>query len=315
MLSPALLMPDVGVAANAAGMPSRTHLTLSCVVALGLLLAACGDSDDDASADTTAAPAETTAAPPETTEAPPETTAAPDTTTAPQTTAAPDTTEAPTEPQGGEVAALVVRRVAGDVDTFASTRDAYVADLEAQDGIVADREFQPFLSFLTFAAPEPPVFIGLTEGASLGEFSAAAEAVDDDLEAAYFPTFEIEVFDLLTPLDPDTPVEIADIAVGPGQVLEVAWRDLSAYDDFDADAYATARDAYLAELSSFDGWVAKYQWVSATGSNLAVGMTVYESAEAFQAIATDADFTASDVYNGFVGAYPIAGGYASTVLK
>lgn len=59
----------------------------------------------------------------------------------------------------------MVRRVTGDVEEFTSTRDAYVADLEAQDGVVADREFQPFLSFTTFAEPDPPVYIGLTEGA------------------------------------------------------------------------------------------------------------------------------------------------------
>ncbi|MEM8708333.1 MAG: hypothetical protein AAGE98_17850 [Actinomycetota bacterium] len=213
------------------------------------------------------------------------------------------------------VAALIVRSVTGELDTFVETRDAYVADLEAQPGIVHDREFLPFLSFLTFSEPEPPVYIGFTSGTSLPEFGAAADAVAPELQGAYFPTFGIEVFGILAPLDPTTAVDISAIATEPGQVLEIAWRDLSSYDGFDQAAYESARDAYLAELASMDGFVEEYQWVSADGGTLAVGMTVYESAEAFQTIATDADFNASDVYGAFVGGYPIAGGYASTVVK
>ncbi|MEM7091558.1 MAG: hypothetical protein AAF567_01040 [Actinomycetota bacterium] len=214
----------------------------------------------------------------------------------------------------GPVTALVVRKVTADQATFEATRDAYVADLEAQPGITADREFEPFISFLTFSQPEPPVFIGMTSGTSLAEFQTAASSVDEALTSAYFPTFEGEFFDLLTPLD-GAPVDITRIATEPGQVLEVAWRDLSSYDDFDQGAYETARDAYLAALAEQDGWLAEYQWVSATGQPFAVGMTVYESQEKFAAIATDADFTASDVYQDFVGSYPIAGGYASLSVK
>lgn len=265
---------------------------------LGLALAACSDGDDETSADD-----------PATTEAPAE---EPETST---TEAAAEVEEPAEAPYDGEVAALIVRRVTGDLDEFIATRDAYVAELEARDGIVADREFLPFLSFTTFAAPEPPVYIGLTSGASLPEFGGAAGAVSAEAQGAYFPTFEIEAFGILRPLGDGTPVDIASIAIEPGQVLEVAWHDLSAYDDFDPEAYAEARDAYLAGLASFDGFVEEYQWVSADGGTLAVGMTVYESADAFQAIATDAEFTASEVYSAFVGGYPIAGGYASSSVK
>ncbi|MEM9131169.1 MAG: hypothetical protein AAGE88_02425 [Actinomycetota bacterium] len=214
-----------------------------------------------------------------------------------------------------DVAALVVRQVT-DAENFESTRDAYVADLEAQAGIVADREFQPFISFLTFGDPEPPVFIGLTQGSSLAEFQASADAVGgSDTAAAYFETFDIELFDLLVPLDEDTPTDIADIAVEPGNILEVAWRDLNTYDDLDPAAYAEARDAYLAELATHDGWVAEYQWESAVGSGIVVGMTVYEDQEAFLANATDEEFNNSDIAQAWVGGYPLAGGYAATVIK
>lgn len=291
----------------------------SLLVAGALTAAACSDSDDtatEASEEATTSTAETEVEPETAEESEPDADADADTDSdaeddgdseASEEAAPPDLTD--------DVAALVVRRVTGDLDEFTSTRDAYVADLEAQAGIGTDREFQPFLSFVTFAEPDPPVYIGLTQGDSLGEFSAGAEAVDPDLQTAYFPTFEIEAFDLLTPLTPGTPVDISQIATEPGQVLEVAWRDLSTYTDFDDAAYAEARDGYLEALAAKDGWVAEYQWVSATGGDLVVGMTVYENAEAFQTIATDAEFTASDVYTAFIGAYPIAGGYASSVIK
>ncbi|MEM7273710.1 MAG: hypothetical protein AAF547_11570 [Actinomycetota bacterium] len=285
---------------------SNSTIYLSIALALGLFAAACGGDDIDDSA-TTTAPA---------TEAATESADEPvDSQAEGQTDDQADQADDLAAGYNGEVAALVVRRVTGELDDFTSTRDAYVADLEAQDGIVADREFQSFLSFTTFAQPDPAVFIGLTEGRSVAEFSASAEAVDPALSEVYFPTFEIEVFDLLAPLDETTPVDVSEIAVGEGQVLEVAWRDLNAYDNFDPLAYEAARDAYLEALSEFDGWVAEYQWVSSVGSGIVVGMTVYEDAEAFQAIATDADFTASAVYQGFVGDYPIQGGYASLSVK
>ncbi|MEM9564509.1 MAG: hypothetical protein AAGA93_17935 [Actinomycetota bacterium] len=282
--------------------PSRI-IRLSIVLTLALLATACGGDDGD---DGEAAPS---------TEATPETTV--DSTDEPADDNTGADEPAADQPAGytGEVAALVVRRITGELDDFIATRDAYVEDLEAQAGIVADREFQSFLSFTTFDQPDPAVYIGLTEGRSTAEFSASADAVEPARTEAYFPTFEIEVFDLLAPLDQTTPVDISEIAVGDGQVLEVAWRDLNAYDDFDQAAYEAARDAYLEELSAFDGWVAEYQWVSSVGSGIVVGMTVYESADAFQAIATDVDFTASDVYQGFVGGYPIQGGYASVSVK
>jgi hypothetical protein len=292
--------------------PNTYSLWKISLLALLVLAAACGSEDENTAAEpandlttTTAAPEADTTTEPTGEEPPAEEPSDAD-------ESAGDDAAAAT--YSGEVAALVVRRVPGDLDAFIATRDAYVGDLESQSGITADREFLPFLSFLSFDQPDPPVYIGLTSGSSLAEFGTAAEAVDPALQNAYFPTFEIEAFGLLRPLTGDT-VDLGQIAVEEGNVLEVAWRDLSSYEDFDAAAYEAARDAYLAALAEQDGWVAEYQWVSIDGQNLAVGMTVYENAERFQAIATDPDLTSSPVYAAFVGAYPIAGGYASSVVK
>ncbi len=95
------------------GLPMRL---LAVVAALGLLAAACGDSDDD-DADTTEAPEET-AAPTEDTEAPTDDTEAP-----------PDDTEAPTDDADGD------QPFAGESINFWST-ETEPARLEITQGII-----------------------------------------------------------------------------------------------------------------------------------------------------------------------------------
>ena len=187
--------------------------------------------------------------------------------------------------------------------------------LTSQDGVGIDREFAAFLDFGTFAPPEPPVYIGMTEYENLGVFARLAETLGSVPEAAAFgETFVPEVFTVLRPLDPSDRYDLATIANEPGQALEIAARDLSQYDNFDADEYEARRDAFLAGLAEQDGFVAEYQWVSVFDPNLVVGMTVYESAEAFQTIATS-EFAASAVSAEFGGAYPTIAGFVSFDAK
>lgn len=217
-----------------------------------------------------------------------------------------------------DVAALVIRRIKPGVsiEDFEAARDAYVAVLTEQDGIGTDREFEPFLDFLTYGAPDPKVFIGFTQGDSLPEFGQAADIAGATPEsAAFFATFDLVKFGLLTPLEQGTPVDIAPIApLGP-QVLEVAVRDLSRYDDFDAEAYAVSRDRFIGALAKQPGVLAEHQWISPADPNLAVGMTVYESKDAFMAVAGNQELTTSPAYADFVNTYPLMAGYAATVVK
>ncbi|MEM7134193.1 MAG: hypothetical protein AAF702_48435 [Chloroflexota bacterium] len=213
----------------------------------------------------------------------------------------------------GPVTEIAIRRLndGQDVDEFAAARDAFVAQLKQQPGVSSDREFAPFVDFLTFGPPEPPVFIGMTEYESLADFEAAGGALSDGAEAgAFFSTFTPEVFTVLRPLNPEDGYDLAAFATESGQVLEVAARDLSSYENFDMVDYETKRDAFLEALSQQPGWVAEMQWVSLFDPNLVVGMTVYESAEAYQAIYSS-EFGQSQIAQDFGGGYPLVAGYAS----
>jgi hypothetical protein len=216
-----------------------------------------------------------------------------------------------------DVAALVIRRLkpGQDAAAFEAARDAYVALLEAESGVVADREFEAIVDFSTFAAPDPAVWIGLTQGRDLAGFGAAADVAGATPEAAaFFETFDLVTFAPLAPLEDGTAVDIAAMISGD-EILEVAVRDLSTYDDFDAAAYEAARDAFLPMLGAMDGVLGEYQWVSAADPNLVVGMTVYADQDTYFAVASDPTLTSSQAYADFVFGYPFQAGFAATVHK
>ncbi|MEO0604936.1 MAG: hypothetical protein AAF211_26120, partial [Myxococcota bacterium] len=195
-------------------------------------------------------------------------------------------------------------------------RDAFVAQLVEELGVGTDREFEAFVDFGTFMPPAPPVFIGMTQYDSVDDFTAAGEALGTSPEAgAFFASFTPEAFTALRPLEPDTDVDLAGIANGDGQVLEVAVRDLSTYSDFVEADYESSRDAFLPLLAMQPGFVAEFQWVSALDPNVVVGMTVYESADAFQTISSNPEFAGSAVATTFLGTYPPLVGYVSNVVK
>ena len=132
---------------------------------------------------------------------------------------------------------------------------------------------------------------------------------------SFFSTVTPELFTVLQPFDPAESADLASVADQPGQLLEIGIRDLSQYSNFDAADYAEKRDAFLALLTSQDGVVREYQWVSPLDGNVAVGMTVYASQDAFMALAQDPDFLGSPEVEAFLGAYPPAGGYVNVVVK
>lgn len=215
------------------------------------------------------------------------------------------------------VAALILRRLNPDQDlgAFKDARDAYVAELMAQPGAEVDREFEALIDFSIGAAPTVPVFVGFTQFEGPTLFQSAASALNGSAEeTAFFQTFTPELFALLSPLK-GGPASIASIANGAGQVLEVARRDLSAYADFDASEYEVARDAFLGLLGARQGVIGEYQWVSVADPNVVVGMTAYDSFEAWAAIWSDPAFYSAPEYSAFLGAYPPAGGYLTKSVK
>ncbi|MEM9456093.1 MAG: hypothetical protein AAGF11_18065 [Myxococcota bacterium] len=214
-----------------------------------------------------------------------------------------------------DVVGLIIRRVnpGQDVGAFEAAREAYRQALFAQPGSVLDREYRSTVDFSTGMPPAPAVYVGATQFTSLESFSAGAMALGgSDEESEFFATFMPEYFALLAPLD-GGPVDITLLGSG-GQMLEVAPRDLSLYDDFDPDAYASARDAFIDMLAAREGVVAEFQWVSPADPNVAVGMTVYDSQDAWQAIWSDPEFLGSDEFTAFIGGYPPNGGYLSEIV-
>jgi hypothetical protein len=218
--------------------------------------------------------------------------------------------ESVTAPYSGPVTELAVRRMlspdAGDA--FTAARERFVGRLRTQPGVRIDREFAAIVDFQTFAAPEPGVFVGMTEYDDLTAFAAAGAALGASPEAqAFFAEFTPIVFTALRPLA-DEAYDLSALATKPGQVLEIAHRDLSAYDGFDQGLYDAARTAFLDDLRAQPGVAAEYQWRSLIDPNIVVGMTVYDSMEAFQALASSA-FLRSATSAAFVGGYPPASGH------
>ncbi|MEZ4458124.1 MAG: hypothetical protein R3E66_00060 [bacterium] len=226
-------------------------------------------------------------------------------------------TETKTE-EAKPVIEIAVRRLndGQDVAAFGTARDAFVSRLREQEGVDVDREFEAFFDFTAQAAPTAPVFVGMTQYASSDAFAAAGEALGTSAEAgAFFSTFTPEAFTALRPLDPNAEVNLANIANQPGQVLEIAVRNLSAYEGFDQAQYESARDNFLTLLRQQPGFVAEYQWVSVLDPNTVVGMTVYESQQAFFGVLGNETFVNDPATAGFLFGYPPATAYVNTVVR
>lgn len=200
----------------------------------------------------------------------------------------------------------------GSSNDFETARTDFVNLLRQYDDFIEDKRFNMFLDYQTFQPPtaEQPIVSGISEIASLAAYGEIAAEIMSSPEAeAYFATFEPVAALTLKPLKTDTEINIAAICSETGQVLEIAVRDISAYENFNQADYDTKRDAFLALLSQQEGFVQEYQWISADDQNYAVGMTVYSSMGAVNAIMSNTDFTDSQQYTDFMGTYPpIAGG-------
>ncbi len=213
----------------------------------------------------------------------------------------------------GPVTELAIRLVNNDVDLvdFSTARDSFVEALTSQPGVRTDREFEAFIDGTTFGPVKSPVFTGMTEYEDMAAFAAASTALGKSTEAgAFFATFKPAVFTALRPKNPDDRYPLADLASQPGQVLEIAVRDLSTYQDFDAADYEAKLNPFLETLSQQSGFVAEYQWVSVLDPNLVVGMTVYKSAEAFGALAASEELSA--IAGPLLTNYPPQTGYIHT---
>ncbi len=213
-----------------------------------------------------------------------------------------------TEVSKDNVFVMPIRKVKSgqSIEDFKTKRDAYVALLEAPEGTITDREFQPFFEFTNSGLAVDSVFVGLTSFKDFATFQAIGGGIDQSVANAFFSTFDFIAFEVLQPLDENEIVDLADFAnKGTGQVWEVAVRDLSKYDDFDQADYESKRDAYLAVLAAQNNFVREVQWKSLSNENIVVGMTIYKDAASYQAVNQDQSFIEAYLATGFLQKYPI----------
>lgn len=178
---------------------------------------------------------------------------------------------------------IAVRKVkAGQLNAFKVARSAFIKKLKGLDGVVADAEFESF-----YALPEPddtPVFIGMTIWASPEAAGAASGVLMGSEEMnAFMATLDFKAYVMVQPADSNT-LDLSAYAGQPGQVLELAVR---AVNDGMEEKFVETRDKFVELLNAQEGALESFEFnvVSESEQNLTVGMTVYESQEAFQAIA------------------------------
>lgn len=216
-----------------------------------------------------------------------------------------------------DVVEIAIRQVkTGQESAFISTREDFIDLLTAQEYVSNDREYQSFYHFNPAQDSARAVYIGMTQYEDLETFQEVGDTLGTTSEAAaFFSTFDALVFTAMKPKVSGTEVDLSKIAL-PGQVLEIAVRDLSLYPNFDQADYKAKLADFLAVLGQQSGRVAEYQWVSVLNSNIVIGMTVYESQQAFFGIATDPAFNSNPAVGAFFSSYaPNMGGEVSTVVN
>lgn len=209
-------------------------------------------------------------------------------------------------PDADNVLEIAVRAVKADsLASFESARTAFINLLKAQEGVLADREFERIFSF---TGDTNTVFVGMTEYESNEVYQQVAAEIGNSAEAgAFFGTFDPVVFTITKRIDDADPDLASLINTTNGQVLEIAVRDLNAYENFDQTDYEQKRDAFLEKLAEQPGFVSEHQFVSADDqNNYAVGMTVYDNFEVFQQINANADFVGGPEAVAFISSYPPA---------
>lgn len=194
---------------------------------------------------------------------------------------------------------IAVRQVKdGMKEEFVAARSNFIEILTQQDGVSNDREFSSF-----YALPAPDtreVFIGMTQYSSFktpGRIQSKMSIVSKFMK--FKKTMDIKTYVFVQPIEGGA-FDLANLAAQPGQVLELAVRKVK--DGQDA-AFQDSRKDFVKWLNTQEGVLGSWEFKVVGGKDtegLTVGMSVYESQEAFQAIAAK------------VQQLPEAGAYFST---
>lgn len=225
-------------------------------------------------------------------------------------------TEQPTENKTDDVVELAIRLVKPTSNiVFTSSRDSFVSLLLSQPGAFNNREYKSFLHYNPNQDTSRAVYVGMTQYENLETFQKIQKEIGTSIQANnFFSTFDALTFTLLKP-NSNADVDISKIASG-SQVLEIAVRDLSKYQNFDKKDYEKLRDAFLSELAKQPARVAEYQWKSVLDTNMVVGMTVYKSQQEFFQLLSDPNFAGNPAVINFLSKYPPTNyGEVCTVIK
>jgi hypothetical protein len=214
-------------------------------------------------------------------------------------------TAALTQTPNDDVLELAIRSVP-DQDAWMAAAQPLGALLADETGIIANAEFMSVMGFAPVdanGAPVQNVFIGMMQLDNQAVFDGLmAKYMGGDTPAAvteYMATI-VNIADITVQPYRDTPVLDVANMVQPGQVLEIAVRDVSGwdFDDFDAK-----RAAFVGVLTAQDGVIREFEYRSADGQYY-VGMTLYESGEALQAIAANPAVTQGPEFGALMQSYP-----------
>jgi hypothetical protein len=175
---------------------------------------------------------------------------------------------------------IAVRRVKPGKETiFRSRRSDFITILKQQRGVNSDREFASFHALPT--PDDSEVFIGMTDYDDLKTVARIQRRLGVVWRFLRFSwTMDLKAYVFATQTEGPT-LDLATLAAGDGQVLEVAVRRVANPTNFDA-----ARKRFVDLLSEQDGVLESYELAPVKGKNIedvTIGMTVYASRKAFEA--------------------------------
>lgn len=186
-----------------------------------------------------------------------------------------------TEQPVTEIAIRIVKD--GMNDEFKETRKNFITVLKEQKGVFADREFQSF-----YALPKPDereVFIGMTDYETyktVGKVQGKMGVVSKFLK--FKKTMDLKAYVFVQQIE-GPKFNLKTVASGNGEILEIGVRRVKSGMEKEFNEY---RKQFVHLLSSYDGVKESYEFKVVGGKDiegLTVGMTVYESKEAFMKLA------------------------------
>lgn len=166
---------------------------------------------------------------------------------------------------------------------FKDTRKNFITVLKEQKGVLADREFQSF-----YALPKPDereVFIGMTDYETyktVGKVQGKMGVVSKFLK--FKKTMDLKAYVFVQQTE-GPKFNLKTLAAGNGEILEIGVRRVKPGMEKEFNEY---RKQFVDLLSSYDGVKESYEFTVVGGKDiegLTVGMTVYESKEAFMKLA------------------------------